>query len=100
MSEKVPSFEGISFWFVPKKLVKTQRQIMEQKIKERGGVVSTNYGPQTTHVLVPRGDTLEDFRKAMGRNTLEANVKIARIDLSVFKRVVLLPFPRSRYEYI
>ena len=42
-TEKLPRFSGMSFWFVPKTLVRTQKQILAKKITERGGIVLDDY---------------------------------------------------------
>lgn len=80
-TEKLPRFSGMSFWFVPKKLVRTQKQILAKKITERGGIVLDDYVSETTHVLVPRGVSLEDAQKAMKtKDHKPRHSKIVRID--------------------
>ncbi|CAB3981407.1 Hypothetical predicted protein [Paramuricea clavata] len=80
-TKKLPRFSGMSFWFVPKKLVRAQKQILAKKITERGGIVLADYVPETTHVLVPRGISLEDAQKAMKtKDHKPRHLKIVRID--------------------
>lgn len=78
----LPRFEGHSFLFVPKKLVKLQADILCKKIVERGGSVTSKYCSSTTHILVPRGVTYEEGLKsiAIQREMLHDDVKVLGID--------------------
>ena len=48
-------FDGYEFYFMPKKQIRTQVQILKKKIQERGGVISDLQRDTTTHIVDASG---------------------------------------------
>lgn len=48
-------FEGLEFFFVKKRQIRTQISILKQKIEERGGSVNETRKDSTTHVVYSKG---------------------------------------------
>ena len=48
-------FDGYEFYFMPKKQIRTQVQILKKKIQERGGVISDLQRDTTTHIVYASG---------------------------------------------
>ncbi|CAB4009243.1 Hypothetical predicted protein [Paramuricea clavata] len=54
-------FNGFEFYFVPKKQIRTQVEILKKRIEERGGAVSSVQQETTTHVVLARGVRRENY---------------------------------------
>ena len=48
-------FEGLEIFFVKKRQIRTQINILKQKIEERGGLVNETRMDSTTHVVYSKG---------------------------------------------
>ena len=65
-------FEGIEIFFVKKRQIRTQINILKQKIEERGGLVNETRMDSTTHVVYSKG--AED-REIIGDSALHVRIE-------------------------
>lgn len=74
------SFDGLRFFFISKKIGKTQRQILIEKIIKFGGTIVNKISQSTTHVLLHRDVSLEDGLKYANIAELPVTVKTVKIE--------------------
>ena len=65
-------FEGLEIFFVKKRQIRTQINILKQKIEERGGLVNETRMDSTTHVVYSKG--AED-REIIGDSALHVRIE-------------------------
>ena len=64
-------FEGLEIFFVKKRQIRTQINILKQKIEERGGLVNETIVDSTTHVVYSRG---VEEREMIGDSALHIRI--------------------------
>ena len=64
-------FEGLEIFFVKKRQIRTQINILKQRIEERGGLVNETIVDSTTHVVYSRG---VEEREMIGDSALHIRI--------------------------
>lgn len=73
-------FDGLTFYFIQKKLSKVQHEIVREKIIKFGGDVVDNFSSTITHAVFPRNVTLKQGLESMKLTVLPNHIVSISMD--------------------